>query len=73
MKLEELLAKIKIELRLRNFSSKTIKGYLSCLGSYFRYVKAVSDQPDVVLIKEYLLKMFDEDRSSITVNAHLRY
>lgn len=71
MKLEELLAKIKIELRLRNFSSKTIKGYLSSLGCYFRYVKVISDQPDVSLIKEYLLKMFDEGRSSITVNAHL--
>ena len=71
MKLEELLGKIKIELRLRNFSPKTIKGYLSCLRVYFSYVKAISGEPDIRLIKDYLLKMQDDGKSSITVNAHL--
>jgi len=71
MKLEELLEKIKNELRLRNFSQKTIKGYLSSLGVYFRYVKIVSGQPDIGLIKKYLLEMQDDDKSSQTINAHL--
>ncbi|MBU4257245.1 site-specific integrase [Patescibacteria group bacterium] len=71
MKLEELLEKIKNELRLRNFSPKTIKGYLSSLGAYFNYIKVISNQPDICLIKEYLLKMQDDGKSSQTVNAHL--
>jgi len=71
MKLEELLTKIKNELRLRNFSRKTIDAYVSSLKQYFLYIKNVNNQPDIDLIKKYLLNMHDRSMSSQTVNLHL--
>src|SRR3989339_36992 len=63
MKLEDLINKIKDELCLRNFSPKTIKSYLSCLESYFRYIKNVGKDADIDAIKKYLLGMRDRNKS----------
>ncbi|MEI7498516.1 MAG: tyrosine-type recombinase/integrase [Candidatus Falkowbacteria bacterium] len=71
MKLEELLQKIEQELKLRNFSRRTIKAYLSCLADYFRYAKVVNNVPDLAKIKEYLLHKLEIGQSSRTVNMHL--
>ena len=71
MKLEDLINKIKDELCLRNFSPKTIKSYLSCLESYFRYIKNVGKDADIDAIKKYLLGMRDRNKSPQTINAHL--
>ena len=71
MKLEELLGKIEQELRLRNYSRKTIKSYLLCLVDYFRYIKNVTRNPDITLIKKYLLEKQDKRQSSQTVNLYL--
>ena len=72
MKMEELLGKIEIELKLRNFSKKTIKTYLSCLADYFRYAKSVNNEPDIDLIKNYLLAKQALNQSSRTINLHLQ-
>ncbi|MEA1936742.1 MAG: hypothetical protein U9N04_01355 [Patescibacteria group bacterium] len=56
MELTELLEKIENELRLRNYSKKTIKSYLICLANYFRYIKIVNKNPDINIIKKYLLE-----------------
>jgi len=37
--MQEYLEKTKQELRLRNYSFKTIKAYLSCLREYFSFQK----------------------------------
>jgi len=71
MKMEELLSKVKNELRLRNFSFKTVDGYLSCLKAYFLAAKTVNNQPDIGLIKNYLLKMQEAGRAPQTINLHL--
>jgi integrase/recombinase XerD len=71
MKLEELLGKIQNELKLRNFSPKTIDSYISSLKLYFLFIKNVSHKPDIDLIKKYLLNMHDRGLSSQTVNLHL--
>lgn len=71
MKLEELLEKIKDELRLRNYSRKTIDAYLTCLSDYFKYIKNVTKNPDVALIKKYLLEKQDKGQSSQTINLYL--
>lgn len=71
MKLEELLKKIEDELKLRNYSRKTIKSYLICLADYFRYIKNVKKDPDIALIKEYLLKKQGRGQSSQTINLYL--
>jgi len=56
MKLEELLRKIENELKLRGYSKKTIKSYLVCLSDYFRFIKYVKKDPEIDLIKTYLLE-----------------
>lgn len=71
MKLEELLAKIKSELRLRNFSPRTVESYLCCLKDYCEYVKNVGREPDLTLIKKYLLEKQDKGQSPQTINLHL--
>jgi len=71
MKLEELLAKIKDELRLRNYSRRTINAYLTCLSDYFKYIKNIQKDPDIGLIKKYLLEKQEKGQSSQTINLYL--
>jgi site-specific recombinase XerD len=71
MNLEDLLKKIEEELKLRGYSRKTIKSYLACIGDYCRHVKSVKKDPDISLIREYLLKKKDAEKSSQTINLHL--
>ena len=71
MNLQELLQKIENELKLRNYSRTTIKSYLICLSDYFRRVKIVSKNPDVQLIKTYLLAKQSAGLSSRTINIYL--
>jgi hypothetical protein len=54
MNLQELLQKIRNELRLRNYSKRTIENYLFCLNEYFKYVKVIKRELEVVVIKKYL-------------------
>ncbi|GBE16592.1 tyrosine recombinase XerD [bacterium BMS3Abin15] len=71
MNLKELLGKIEDELKLRNYSQKTIKSYLLCLADYFEFIKTVKKNPDLPLIKEYLLKKQARGQSSQTINLYL--
>lgn len=71
MILEDLLIKIKQELRLRNYSRQTIKSYLFCLTDYFCYIKIVKKNPEENLIKKYLLRKQAKGLSSQTINLYL--
>ncbi|MEA2098226.1 MAG: site-specific tyrosine recombinase/integron integrase [Patescibacteria group bacterium] len=71
MELTELLEKIENELRLRNYSKKTVKSYLSCLSGYFHYIKIVKKNPDINIIKKYLLEKQDRGQSGQTINLYL--
>ena len=71
MKMEDLLANIENELKLRNYSRKTIKSYLGCLADYFRFSKVINKNPDIAKIKEFLLAKQDAGQSSQTTNVHL--
>jgi len=71
MKLQELLDKIENELKLRYYSRKTIKSYRLCLSDYFRYIKNITKEPDISLVKKYLLEKQGRGQSSQTVNLHL--
>lgn len=72
MNLQELLEKIRQELRLRNYSPRTVESYLGCLSEYFKYIKNIKKEPEVVLIKKYLLEKQDRKQSSQTINLHLQ-
>lgn len=71
MDLQELLRKIENELKLRNYSRKTIKSYLTCLADYFRFIKIVKKDPDINLIKNYLLQKQEKGQAPQTINLHL--
>lgn len=71
MKIKDLLEKIECELRLRNYSRKTIESYLCCLGNYFRFIKNVKKDADLLRIKEFLLAKQGIGQSSQTINVHL--
>lgn len=71
MELKELLGKIENELKLRNYSRRTIQSYLLCLKDYFHYAKIIKRDPDVALIKKYLLEKMDKGWAPQTVNLHL--
>ncbi|MBI4709093.1 MAG: tyrosine-type recombinase/integrase [Candidatus Portnoybacteria bacterium] len=72
MRLEELIKKIENELKLRNFSPRTVESYLFCLKNYFHHIKNIKKEPDASLIKNYLLGMQDGGKSSQTINLHLQ-
>lgn len=72
MGLQELLEKIQNELKLRNYSPKTIKSYLLCLNEYFKYIKIVKKNPETATIKKYLLEKQERRQSSQTINLHLQ-
>ncbi len=72
MNLPELLEKIKNELRLRNYSRRTIESYLSCLNEYCKFTKNIKREPEIESIKKYLLEKQARGQSSQTINVHLQ-
>ena len=61
---------VRRELRLRNYSHKTIKSYISCLHSFTRYIKPQHPrQIEETDIRRYLLYLLEEKEfSAATVN-----
>lgn len=72
MDLQELMRKIKDELKLRNYSRKTIESYIFCLADYFKYLKNIKREPEIAVIKKYLLEKQAKGLSSQTVNLYLQ-
>jgi len=66
------LKKLNDELRLRNYSPKTIKSYLSCTAEYLRAKQNNFDLVDIDFIKQYLLSKIDKGASSQSVNQKLQ-
>ncbi|OHA59032.1 MAG: hypothetical protein A2370_00735 [Candidatus Vogelbacteria bacterium RIFOXYB1_FULL_42_16] len=69
--MQQLLERVKTELKIRNYSPKTIDAYLSCLEDYFNYKQSNLDKLDQGNIREYLLSKQDKDYSSQTINLYL--
>ena len=59
------------ELKLRNYSFKTIKAYLGCLREYFDFKKFSLETIDEKNIKQFLLNKQDKNYSSQTINLYL--
>src|SRR3989338_6427629 len=69
--MQELLGKVKQELRLRNYSLKTIQSYLFCLREYFAYKRGDLAQLNINNIKDFLLKKQSQGYAPQTVNLFL--
>ena len=71
MQTQELLQKIENELRLRNYSRKTIKSYILCLSNFFRFIGTIEKDPNIDVIKKYLLEKQERKQSPQTINLYL--
>ncbi|HUT21777.1 MAG TPA: site-specific tyrosine recombinase/integron integrase [Candidatus Bipolaricaulota bacterium] len=69
--MQKYLDDVKNELRLRNYSLKTIKSYLLCLKDFFNYLQKDFEKVDIDRIKEYLLRKQEKGYSPQTINLHL--
>lgn len=66
------LKKLADELRLRNYSPKTIKSYVHCVSEYLTDRGGDSGVIDVEAIKKHLLSKVDKGMSSQTTNQALQ-
>jgi integrase/recombinase XerD len=71
MDLKELMMKIENELKLRNYSRKTIESYLFSLKNYFHFAKEIKIEPNMEIIKKFLLEKQSAGLSPQTINLHL--
>ena len=70
--MEVYLKKLEDELRLRKYSPKTVRAYISCVANY---LKAKQNNLGIVeeeFIKRYILSKIDAGASSQTTNQHLQ-
>lgn len=68
---KEYLDRMERELRLRNYSIKTIKAYLGCLRHYFAFKRFDFEILDEENIKDFLLKKQKRGQSGQTINLFL--
>lgn len=68
--MENYLTQTANELKLRNYSKKTVKSYLACLRDFLAVYKN-PEQLDINFIKKYLLNKFNKGFSPQTINLHL--
>lgn len=69
--MQQYLERIKNELRLRNYSQKTIDSYSRCINDYFNFKKINIEEPDEENIKTFLLKKQDKNYAPQTINLYL--
>lgn len=69
--MRQYLEKIEQELRLRNYSQKTIKSYLGCLVDYFSILAKNYECFDADLTKQFLLAKQNKGYAPQTVNLYL--
>ena len=69
--MEDLLKQVETEIKIRNYSSKTLKSYLNCLREYLQYKKTNLEKIDPQNIKEFLLHKQEKKLSPQTINLYL--
>lgn len=65
------LQKMEIELKIRNYSPRTLEAYLACLKDYFEYKQINLDKLDQDNIRGYLLQKQGKNYSPQTINLYL--
>ena len=69
--MEKYLQKTLNELKLRNYSPKTVKSYLQCLRGYFEFRKREFNRMNPENIKKFLLIKQKKSYSPQTINLYL--
>ncbi|KNY27599.1 site-specific tyrosine recombinase/integron integrase [Pseudobacteroides cellulosolvens] len=65
---EEILASVKNQLNLRNYSTKTIKAYLNHIKRFFQFCSKDFKEINNDDVKSYLLKHIDDGKSSVYID-----
>lgn len=68
---EKYLIQVERELKLRNYSPKTIKSYLGCLRDFFSQKINNSENIDIEFIRNFLLDKKDKGFAPQTINLFL--
>lgn len=68
---EHFLKLAESEMKIRNYSRKTIKSYLGCLKSYFEYVNDDINRFSQEKLREFLVKKQEKEYSGQTINQFL--
>ena len=66
--MQKLLDQLETKLRICNYSSKTVKGYLYALKEYLAFKKSNLEKLDIENIKIFLLQKKKTSVSSKTIN-----
>lgn len=69
--MQKLIEQAKIELKLRNYSPKTISAYLACLAEYLGFLGDGDCRLDIDKLKEFLLNKQENGYAPQTVNLYL--
>ena len=69
--MQDFLNKTTIELKIRNYSPKTVKSYLYALKKYFTFKKDNLEKLDIENIKNFLLQKQNQKASPQTINLYL--
>lgn len=69
--MQEQLDKTKLEMDIRNYSSKTIKSYLLCLKYYFNYIEFDYLIVNEDKIKQFILFLKSRNKAPQTINLYL--
>jgi len=69
--METLFRRTEEELRLRNFSPRTLRSYLQALRQYFSYKQTDYGTLDIPHIRQYILSMLKRGIAGSTTNLHL--
>ncbi len=69
--MQGILGRVEQELRIRNYSPKTIRAYVACLRDYIGHTKNDPERLDVADIRSYLLAKQSARYSPQTVNLFL--
>lgn len=68
---QDLLRRVETELRVRNYSPKTLKSYLHCLRIFLAYPGAGSAGPNEEVIRRFLVSLEQKNMSPETRNVYL--
>lgn len=68
---QKYLEQVKTELRLRNYSPKTIKSYLLCIEYFFRFLGSNFERMQIDKIRQFLLQKQEKGSSGQTLNLYL--
>lgn len=71
MQYQKFLEQVKMELKLRNYSPKTIKSYLLCLEYFFKFLMYDFEKVNIDKIRQFLLQKQEKGSSGQTINLYL--